>query len=244
MRPLDCTWSPVIQIWPARSSMLLARTMPLLFTSERAIASAEAGRQRTLPPSAAMRPLLSTSPATPGVDHGRDQARAADADRGGTARGQHHRAGVHAQSPRLSTWLAEEGEVAARVGRELALVDHVPPGRVAGLKQEAAVGEVGLRHVERGGHEAAHVDAGARREQHAVGVGEEDLAVGAQPAVDLRCSRGPTRGSARSSPARAAGTRPVASRPMEKLCQSMPSRRLDCTMVSVGAACCSCPLPV
>ena len=67
MRPLDCTWSPVIQIWPARSSMPLARTMPLLFTSDCAMASAEAAVMRTLPPSARMAPRLSTSPALPGV---------------------------------------------------------------------------------------------------------------------------------------------------------------------------------
>ena len=46
--------------------MLWARTMPLLLTSELASASAEAAVSVTLPPSAAMRPLLSTAPATPG----------------------------------------------------------------------------------------------------------------------------------------------------------------------------------
>ena len=63
--PLDSTRSPVIQISPPRSSSASARTKPLLLTSDRATASADAAVSRTVPPSAWIRPLLSTVPAMP-----------------------------------------------------------------------------------------------------------------------------------------------------------------------------------
>jgi hypothetical protein len=66
--PLLPTWSPVIQISPPRSTSVLARTMPLLFTSDPAMSWAERAFRVTTPPSAWMRPALSTCPLTrPGV---------------------------------------------------------------------------------------------------------------------------------------------------------------------------------
>ena len=67
MCPLVATWSPVIQISPARSTRVLARTRPLLLTKELARPSADAALKRTTPPSALMLPLLLTTPASPGV---------------------------------------------------------------------------------------------------------------------------------------------------------------------------------
>ena len=65
--PLVATLSPVIQISPARSTIVLARISPLLLTSDAAMPSAEAAFMRTTPPSARMLPLLLTEPAAPGV---------------------------------------------------------------------------------------------------------------------------------------------------------------------------------
>ena len=66
--PLVATLSPVIQISPARSTSVLARTMPLLLTSDAAICCAEWAVSLTVPPSATMLPLLPTLPETlPGV---------------------------------------------------------------------------------------------------------------------------------------------------------------------------------
>ena len=58
----------MIQISPAFSTSVFARTMPLLLTSEAAMSCADFALSVTTPPSAVMRPLLSTLPATvPGV---------------------------------------------------------------------------------------------------------------------------------------------------------------------------------
>ena len=65
--PLVATRSPVIQISPLRSTSELARIRPVLLTSDEAMASAERAVSVTLPPSAAIRPLFSTVPATPGA---------------------------------------------------------------------------------------------------------------------------------------------------------------------------------
>ena len=65
--PLLATLSPVIQISPLRSWIVLARTMPLLFTSDAARPWADCAVIVTKPPSAWIRPLLSTEPESPGV---------------------------------------------------------------------------------------------------------------------------------------------------------------------------------
>ena len=70
-------------------------------------------------------------------------------------------------------------------GRNQALIAN--DAGVARTAAEAVVAshEVGIADVERGGHEAAHVDLCPARKQHACRVAEEDLPVRVELAVDL-----------------------------------------------------------
>ena len=79
--------------------------------------------------------------------------------------------------------VAKQGQVAACIGAQRTLVDDGATAVAA--EDEAAIGKVGLRQIQRGGHQPTHIDLGARGKQHAVGVGQEDLAIGLQLAVDL-----------------------------------------------------------
>ena len=58
---------------------------------------------------------------------------------------------------------------------------------LAGAGEAVAAGhEVGVADRQRRGDKAADVDLGARCEQHAVGVYQENLAVGEEAAIDAR----------------------------------------------------------
>ena len=84
--------------------------------------------------------------------------------------------------------VAEQRDVAARIGTQFALVHHASTaacGRV-GAEGVAAFSKVLLRQVQRGSHQPAHVHLGPRCEQDTCGVDQEHLTVGAQAAIDFR----------------------------------------------------------
>ena len=96
--------------------------------------------------------------AEPGLD---------DAGVGGVVAGQHH--------------------VAAVAGDDGAGVGDLGQGRRSGVPREDVIArqEILVADSQGGGHQAGHVDAGAGAEKHAVGVDQEDLAVGAHAAEDV-----------------------------------------------------------
>ena len=80
---------------------------------------------------------------------------------------------------------AKQGHRAAISRSDLAVVDHA--GVVAVAFELVIAGlEIADREIQRGGHQAADVDAGAGTEQHAVGVDDKYPAVGIELAHDLR----------------------------------------------------------
>ena len=75
---------------------------------------------------------------------------------------------------------------AARRGRDVALVDD---GTAAGTLRTEAVAarqKVLVVELQGAGHQGPHIDLCARREQHPIGVEQEDLAIGIQGALDAR----------------------------------------------------------
>ena len=100
------------------------------------------------------------------------------------ARRQRHRAQVGHDHALVAHLRRQQRDVAAQGRAQLAFVDHAAGGALA-LEAGAAGHEVVQADAVRGGHQAAHVHAGAGREVHAVGVGQEHLPVGGDAAEDL-----------------------------------------------------------
>ena len=77
----------------------------------------------------------------------------------------------------------DEGQIAAGRGSDLPLV-----GDAAAVAAEDVIAgqEIGVADIQGGGDQPADIDARAAAEQDAVGVDEEDLAVGGQLALDAR----------------------------------------------------------
>ena len=113
-----------------------------------------------------------------------EQAAAAEVQADGAARTERHRAQLRADGALVDDLLAQQRYIAARCGRDSALVDHA--GAAAAGKAPGATCQVAVGHVERGGHQGADVDLCIAPKQHAVGVDEPDLAVGVDAAQDLR----------------------------------------------------------
>ena len=114
------------------------------------------------------------------------EAVALEVERDGLARRERHRALRRIDRAAVAGGAAHERNHAAGRGLQAAFVDHARRRGVATREAVAAGGEVGVGNIERRRHQAAHVDAGASAEQHAVRVDEEDLAVGSQAAEDRR----------------------------------------------------------
>src|SRR5690606_37995092 len=78
---------------------------------------------------------------------------------------------------------AEQGDVAAGCDRGYgAAVDEAAAAITAEVQRVAA--DIVVVHVERGGHQATDVDLRAFAEQNAIGIDQEHLAVGVEPAHD------------------------------------------------------------
>ena len=77
----------------------------------------------------------------------------------------------------------DEGQIAAGRGSDLPLV-----GDAAAVAAEDVIAgqEIIVADIQRRGHQSANIDAGAAAEEDAVGVDEEDLAVGGELAFDAR----------------------------------------------------------
>ena len=105
-------------------------------------------------------------------------------ERDALACGQGHGARLRDQNTAVAHFGGKHGDVTAQARLDAAFVDDAAGGTVA-LKAGFAGHEVGIGHLVRGGHDAAHVDRGARRKVHARRVDEIHLAVGVDLAVDL-----------------------------------------------------------
>ncbi len=123
-----------------------------------------------------------------GIDHGLidpqvEQAVAGEVQGHGIAGGQRHAALVGDDHAVVADLATEQGNGAACAGVERAVVDH---RRIAAVALEAVVagGEVGVADAQGGGDQAADVHLGAGAEQYAVGIDQEDPAIGVQLAHD------------------------------------------------------------
>ena len=102
----------------------------------------------------------------------------------GLARSHCHRAHLCQHHAAVAHLGCQQGDVAVQTGSERAFVDHAPCCAIA-AEAVAAGHEVGIADAVRGGHQAAHVHAGAGGKGHAAGVADEYLAVGVDLAKDL-----------------------------------------------------------
>ena len=98
------------------------------------------------------------------------------------AAGQGHRAEVGDDDAIVADAATQEGDIAAAVHGDRATVQHRAAAGAG--KAVVALHEVGVGDVERRGHQAADIDLRSGREQHAVGIDHEHLAVGAEAAED------------------------------------------------------------
>ena len=110
--------------------------------------------------------------------------RAAQVERHDTACAQQHIALVRGDVAFVDDFCSDQGNGAALCGIDVALVDH----RCGAVATETVIAgeEIFCGHVERGGHQAADINLCAGREQDAVGVDQEHVAVGFQCALDHR----------------------------------------------------------
>ncbi|SVJ59167.1 Uncharacterised protein [Klebsiella pneumoniae] len=122
----------------------------------------------------------------PGVDADVEQLVAVEIQRQVAARTEPDTAHLRQDRPAVVDLRAEQGDAAAfRRGDGASLVeDTVGRGTRETVSGGVAV-ELGIRDVQRGSHQAADIDLGAATEEHAVGVDQEDLAVGIDPALDI-----------------------------------------------------------
>ena len=123
-----------------------------------------------------------------GVDHRLidlhvEQAIAGKIQGYGIAGGQGHAALIGDDYAVVAHRAAEQGDAAAVGCAERAVVDDAG---VAAIAFEAVIArrEVAVADVQRGGYQAADVDAGTGAEQHAVGVDDKDLTIGVEVAHD------------------------------------------------------------
>lgn len=96
---------------------------------------------------------------------------------------QHHAALVGGDGAGVVDLGRDQHHGAAFFGGDLALVGHC--GFALAAQVDLAGHEVFVVHVERRGNEAADIDLGPSANEHAVGVDQEHMAVGAQAAHDL-----------------------------------------------------------
>jgi hypothetical protein len=80
---------------------------------------------------------------------------------------------------------AQQCDRAAGDRGDRAFIDDAARRRRAALELVAARQEVGIRDVQRGGDEPPDIHLRTRREQHTVGVDQEDLSIGDEVSVDL-----------------------------------------------------------
>jgi len=115
------------------------------------------------------------------VDLDADQLVSDEIQRHLVAGGERHGAKLGLEQAFVADLPAQQGDVAAVPCRDGALVDDAA---AAAGETEAPGEEVGIAQIERGSHQAADVDLGAGAEQEAVGVEEENLAVGVKASVN------------------------------------------------------------
>ena len=111
-----------------------------------------------------------------------DEAVAGEVQRDVAAGGEADVAELGDQRALVAHLAAEQGDVAVIGGGDIALVDEA-----AGGAGEAVVAahEIGVGEVQGGGDQAADIDLGGLAKEDAIGVKQEDLAVGVEVAVDL-----------------------------------------------------------
>ena len=113
------------------------------------------------------------------------QARvAAEIQRDGLTRCQHHGAGLGHDDARVDGLGGQKRDVAIEPCAQMPVIDNAACGSVA-VKGGAACHEsVGVNAV-RGGHQAPHIDRGRGRKIQAIGVAQKHLPIGADLAVNL-----------------------------------------------------------
>ena len=124
-----------------------------------------------------------------GIDHGLidldvEQAVPGKVQGHGIAGGQRHAALVGDDHALVADTAAEQRDRAAGGCGERAVVDHRSVVAIA-LETVVAGGEVGVADTQGGSDQTADVHLGAGTEQHAVGVDQEDPAIGVQLAHDV-----------------------------------------------------------
>ena len=101
----------------------------------------------------------------------------------GLARGEKHAARLGHDQAGVADLRREERDVATEGAADRAFVDDLS-GRASAAELESSGEEVDIGDRQRRGDECADVDAGRGTEIDAVGIDEEDLAVGGKPPVD------------------------------------------------------------
>ena len=95
-----------------------------------------------------------------------------------------HRAQMGLNGPTVGDVRRDKGCQTRILDREGALIDDLGIGLALGIKAIAAVHEVLVGDVRRRDEEARHIDLGLLAEDHAIGVDEEQLAIGLKPPKD------------------------------------------------------------
>ena len=107
-----------------------------------------------------------------------------EAERNGFARGQSHGAGPGNHYALVAHFGGKQGDVAAKRGFELALVDHTA-GAALAIEGGFAGHELVSMCFAGGSHQAAHVHTGGGRKIHAARVAQNNLAVRTDLTIDL-----------------------------------------------------------